>query len=121
MRQVNRLSSRTKVVGILNFSFSQNGGRENIGKNKDQGNNAAYGYVVLGKNRVVHNDIKCYTCQTLGHYADKRPQQTGKIFTLTGIIFSQVQYVIKKTCLWFKTCPSISISNNPIMVKNVKK
>ena len=54
MRQVNRLSSRTKVVGILNFSFSQNGGRENLVKHKDQGSTAVHGDAV----QVIHDDIK---------------------------------------------------------------
>ena len=56
--QVNRFSSRTKIGGRLSFIFAQNDGRENLGKHKDQGNNAAHGYVLTGGNGVIQYYIK---------------------------------------------------------------
>ena len=48
-RQTDRFSSRTKGGGRFNFSFSQNGAIENIGKYKDQRITVAHGYAVPGK------------------------------------------------------------------------
>ena len=47
--QGDRFSSRTRGGGRLNFSFSQNYKRENIGKQKERGNAEAHGYAVPGK------------------------------------------------------------------------
>ena len=74
-----------------------------------------------GKNGVVHDDIKCYAYQTLGHYAYQCTRQTGTKFAQTVIMFSQGQNGIKNTFLLLYTCLSNSVSNNPIMVKNVDK
>ena len=46
--QVNRLSSRTKYGGRFNYSFAHNGGIENHGKQKYQGNTATQIDVVPG-------------------------------------------------------------------------
>ena len=85
-RQGNRFSPITKVGGICNIIFPQNGGRENIAKHKDQGNTATHGDVVPVKNGLVHYGIECYACQTMGHYSDKCTRQIETIFSQTGII-----------------------------------
>ena len=88
-RQGNKFLLKTKGGRILNFSFTQSGGRENIRKHKYQVNATEHGDVVPGKNGVVHNNIKCYVCQTLGHYSDQCPGQTWMTFSNIGIILSQ--------------------------------
>ena len=77
MHQVKRFSYRTKGEGRFNFSFSQNGGRENIRKHKYQGNTATHVDIIPKGNGEIYDDIKCYVCQTLGNYADQFPGQTG--------------------------------------------
>ena len=51
-------SSRKKGGGKYNFSFSNNGVRENIGRHNDQGNATAHVDVLPRKNEVIHDDIK---------------------------------------------------------------
>ena len=113
--QVNSLSSKIKEGERFNFSFAQNGERENIGKQNNQGNTAVHGDLVPGRNGLVHNYINCYTCQTLGYYDNQFRGQTGTNFSQTGIMSSQGQHVIEKTWLFLNTCLSNSVSNHPIM------
>ena len=72
-------------------------------------------------NGGFHDDIKCYACQTLGHYADQCTGQTLTIFSQKGIMLSQGKHVIKNTWLLLETLLSNSALNNPRMLKFLKK
>ena len=99
--QINRFSSRTKYCGRFSFIFAQNGRRENLRKHKYQGNTVALRDVLKGGDGVTQYEIKCYGCQTLGHYNYQCPDQIGENFAHIGIIFSQVQHRIKNIWLFF--------------------
>ena len=90
-------------------------------KHNDQVNTAAHGDVVPEKNEVFHNDIKWYTCHTLGQYDDQCPVQIGMRIYQKGIMFSQSKHGIKNTWLLLETCLSICVSNIPRIMKNVDK
>ena len=52
--------------------------------------------------------------------SDTFPGKTGIIFSHTGIMFSQGKHGIKNTWILLDICSSNIVSNNTIMVKNVK-
>ena len=55
----------------------------------------------------------------MGQYADQIPVKTGTNLSHTGILFSQGQHKNKNTWLFLDACSSNSVSNIPIMMKNM--
>ena len=103
----------------IQFQFCSEWQKRQFWKTQRPGEHRGEWWCSTRENRVIHDEIKCYACQTLVNYTNQCPGQTGTDFYQTGIMFSQGKHKIKYTWLFLDTCSSNRVSNNPRMVKNV--
>jgi len=52
---------------------------------------------VAGRNRVLFEAVRCYACNSKGHYGDQCPVQSGTNLAQLGIILTQKSQEIKKS------------------------
>ena len=64
--------------------FAHHDGCGGMGGRGNDTDNAA----VPGRNKILHKEIRCYSCQRNGHYSDQCPNQTGTNLSQVGVILT---------------------------------
>jgi len=75
--------------------------------------------MVPGKNGVTHAEIKCYACNTYGHFADQCPSKDQNNTSEVSHIFSQNDEKIKSTRIFIDSCSTHSVMSNRNLVRNI--
>ena len=89
------------------------------------------GAITPGNDGITHPTIKCYTCQTFGHYAGNCPTETGiqmlqsaSEFANTGFTFTQTTPgtdYIPNTWVLLDSQSTVSVFKNKALLKNIRK
>ena len=93
--------------------FAHHDGCGGMGGRGNDTDNAA----VPGRNKILHKEIRCYSCQRNGHYSDQCPNQTGTNLTQVVVILTNICEAIKNTWVLLDTCSTNSVSNSTKLVK----
>ena len=98
------------------FMFAQHGGCGGRGGRRNDTDQVA----VTVRNKILHKEIRCYSCQRNGHYLDQCPDQTGMNLAQVGVILTQFCLAIKHIWVLLDTCSTNSASNNTDLVKEIR-
>ena len=112
----------------------QGSGRRNTG-NRFRGNGSNTNPVILvqnantsenasepvpGNDGILHADILCYACRTMGHYAGNCPTVPRGVNALqTGVSFAQKSNQLESSWVLLDTCSTHSVSNNKKLVRDI--
>ena len=95
--------------------FAQHGGRGSIGGRENDTHQAA----VPGRNEILHEKVRCYSCHQNGHNLDQFPNQTGMNLEQVGVTITHCCADIKNTWVLLETTSTNSVSNNMDLVKEI--
>jgi len=85
-RQVTRTNNRFRKCNPQNnFIFAQN---ERLETRQPTGESNGNNQQVAGQDRVTHDEITCFTCQSIGHYSSQRLCISGTNLARVGLIFT---------------------------------
>ena len=98
----------------------------NDGSNQDREEGlmfAQQGGPVPGTNGVTHNDIECFKCHQIGHYASNSPDEgkSGVLLIQCTLTQSECYNGIPKTWILLDTESNVSVFNNPKFVTDIRQ